>query len=154
MATLTERMLGAALLERTTYEEVERDRTATAQALGVVVLSSVAAGIGLGAGLSLAAPCPRRVPHRLGPSGRRLLGPAADARVESRRDGGPGTLRAAERLHGRPALAAVLRRVLGGAHSDPGHLLRRAHLRRHHPVRHRRGAARGAGPHAQRPVRA
>ena len=51
MATLTERMLGAALLERTTYEEVERDRTATAQALGVVVLSSVAAGIGLGAGL-------------------------------------------------------------------------------------------------------
>src|SRR5436309_12827292 len=51
MATLTERMLGAALLERTTYEEVERDRTATPQALGVVVLSSVADGIGLGAGL-------------------------------------------------------------------------------------------------------
>jgi hypothetical protein len=51
MATLAERMLGAARLERATYEEVEQDRTATGQALGVVVLSSVAAGLGLGAGL-------------------------------------------------------------------------------------------------------
>ena len=50
MATFAERMLGAARLERTTYEEVERDRKATGQALGVVVLSSVAAGLGLGAG--------------------------------------------------------------------------------------------------------
>jgi hypothetical protein len=51
MATLAERMLGAARVERATYEEVEQDRTATGQALGVVVLSSVAAGLGLGAGL-------------------------------------------------------------------------------------------------------
>jgi hypothetical protein len=51
MATLAERMVGAARLERATYEEVEHDRTATGQALGVVVLSSVATGLGLGAGL-------------------------------------------------------------------------------------------------------
>jgi hypothetical protein len=51
MATLSERMLGAARLEAGTYEEVERDRTATTQALIVVVLTSLAAGIGLGAGL-------------------------------------------------------------------------------------------------------
>ena len=51
MAVFVERMLGAARLERPTYEEVERDRTATGQALGVVVLSAVATGIGLGAGL-------------------------------------------------------------------------------------------------------
>jgi hypothetical protein len=51
MATLVERMLGAARLERATYEEVEQDRRATGQALGVVVLSSLAAGLGLGAGL-------------------------------------------------------------------------------------------------------
>ena len=51
MAVFIERMLGAARLEGPTYEEVERDRTATNQALGVVVLSSVATGLGLGAGL-------------------------------------------------------------------------------------------------------
>ena len=51
MASLAERMVGAARLERTTYEEVEHDRTATGQALGVVVLSAVATGLGLGAGL-------------------------------------------------------------------------------------------------------
>ena len=51
MATLAERMVGAARFERATYEEVEQDRTATGQALGVVVLSSVAAGLGFGAGL-------------------------------------------------------------------------------------------------------
>ena len=51
MATLSERMLGAARLDAGTYEEVERDRTATTQALIVVVLTSLAAGIGLGAGL-------------------------------------------------------------------------------------------------------
>ena len=44
MATLTERMLGAALLERTTYEEVERDRTATAQALGVPCITTLHSG--------------------------------------------------------------------------------------------------------------
>ncbi|MDA2913284.1 YIP1 family protein [Acidobacteriia bacterium AH_259_A11_L15] len=46
MASLTERMVGAAKLDVHTYEEVEADTTATGQALGVVVLSSVAAGIG------------------------------------------------------------------------------------------------------------
>jgi hypothetical protein len=51
MATLADRMLGAARLEATTYEEVERDRTATTQALVVVVITSLAAGLGLGAGL-------------------------------------------------------------------------------------------------------
>jgi len=51
MGTLSERMLGAARLDAGTYEEVERDRTATTQALIVVVLTSLAAGIGLGAGL-------------------------------------------------------------------------------------------------------
>jgi len=51
MASLAERMVGAARLERATYEEVEHDRTATGQALGVVVLSAVATGLGLGAGL-------------------------------------------------------------------------------------------------------
>jgi hypothetical protein len=51
MATLSERMLGAARLEAATYEDVERDRTATTQALIVVVLTSLAAGLGFGAGL-------------------------------------------------------------------------------------------------------
>ena len=51
MATFVERMVGAARLERATYEAVEQDRTATGQALGVVVLSAVATGLGLGAGL-------------------------------------------------------------------------------------------------------
>lgn len=52
MATLGQRMLGAAKLDKAVYEEVENDRTATGQALGVVVLTSVATGIGLTAGLS------------------------------------------------------------------------------------------------------
>lgn len=51
MATLSERMLGAARLETATYEDVERDRTATPQALIVVVLTALAAGLGFGAGL-------------------------------------------------------------------------------------------------------
>jgi hypothetical protein len=46
MARLLSRMLRAALLERTLYEEVEADRGATAQAFAVVMLSAVAAGIG------------------------------------------------------------------------------------------------------------
>jgi hypothetical protein len=45
-------MLRAARLDKTLYEEVENDRTATGQALGVVVLVSAATGIGLTAGLS------------------------------------------------------------------------------------------------------
>ena len=47
MASLTERMLGAAKLDAATYEEVEADATATPQAMLVVVLASVAAGFGV-----------------------------------------------------------------------------------------------------------
>ncbi len=47
MASLTERMLGAAKLDVATYEEVEADVTATPQAMLVVVLASLAAGVGL-----------------------------------------------------------------------------------------------------------
>jgi hypothetical protein len=46
MASFTQRMMGAALLDVKTYEEVEADKTATGQAMTVVILSSVAAGIG------------------------------------------------------------------------------------------------------------
>jgi hypothetical protein len=46
MASLTERMLGAAKLDAATYEEVEADTTATPQAMLVVVLANLAAGIG------------------------------------------------------------------------------------------------------------
>jgi hypothetical protein len=46
MASLGERMVGAAKLDVGTYEEVEADTTATPQALIVVVLSALAAGIG------------------------------------------------------------------------------------------------------------
>lgn len=45
-ATFFRRLVGAAMLDAGTYEEVEADRTATAQALAVVVCSSLAAGIG------------------------------------------------------------------------------------------------------------
>ncbi len=50
MASMTERMIGAARLDAATYNEVEADQTATGQAMLVVVLSSVAAGIGAGGG--------------------------------------------------------------------------------------------------------
>ena len=46
MASFSERMIGAAMLNVNTYEEVEADSTAIGQAMGVVALSSVAAGIG------------------------------------------------------------------------------------------------------------
>src|SRR5262245_52930643 len=46
MASLTERMLGAAKLDPATYEEVEADATATPQAMLVVVLANLAAGVG------------------------------------------------------------------------------------------------------------
>jgi hypothetical protein len=46
MASITERMMGAARLDVATYTEVESDQTATSQAMLVVVISSVAAGIG------------------------------------------------------------------------------------------------------------
>lgn len=45
-ATFFRRLIGAAMLDAETYEEVEADRSATAQALAVVVFSSLAAGIG------------------------------------------------------------------------------------------------------------
>ena len=48
MASLSERMIGAAKLDVHTYEEVEADTNATGQSMMVVVLSSVAQGIGLG----------------------------------------------------------------------------------------------------------
>jgi hypothetical protein len=40
------RLIGAAVLDTGTYEEVEGDRSATFQALAVVVMSSLAAGVG------------------------------------------------------------------------------------------------------------
>jgi hypothetical protein len=46
MASITDRMIRAAKLDVTLYEEVEADKGAMGQAMGVVVLSSVAAGIG------------------------------------------------------------------------------------------------------------
>ncbi|MGH9786626.1 MAG: YIP1 family protein [Terriglobia bacterium] len=46
MASLTDRMIRAAQLDVSLYEEVEADRDATAQAMSVVVLSSLALGVG------------------------------------------------------------------------------------------------------------
>jgi hypothetical protein len=46
--SFTERMIGAARLDTSVYEEVETDRAATTQAMGVVLLSSVATGLGAG----------------------------------------------------------------------------------------------------------
>ena len=46
MASFVERMIGAARLNVSTYEEVGADTTASGQAMAVVVLSSVAAGVG------------------------------------------------------------------------------------------------------------
>lgn len=46
MASFSNRMLGAALLDVRTYEEVEADVAGTTQAMLVVVLSSLATGIG------------------------------------------------------------------------------------------------------------
>ena len=56
MSTFAERMIGAAVLDVATYEEVEADKTATTQAMGVVLLSSLAqgvAGAALGGGIGL-----------------------------------------------------------------------------------------------------
>jgi Yip1-like protein len=47
MASLTERMLGAAKLDAMIYEEVENDATATPQAMLVVVVANLAAGVGV-----------------------------------------------------------------------------------------------------------
>ncbi len=46
MASFTDRMIRAAKLDVTLYEEVEADKGTMGQAMGVVILSSVAAGIG------------------------------------------------------------------------------------------------------------
>ena len=46
MATLVERMQGAAMLSVATYEEVEHDHTATGQAAAVVAIAAVAQAIG------------------------------------------------------------------------------------------------------------
>ena len=46
MPKFIERMIRAAKLDVTLYEEVEADKTAMKQAIGVVVLSSLASGIG------------------------------------------------------------------------------------------------------------
>ncbi len=51
MASLSDRMLGAAKLDVHTYEEVEADTSAMGQSMWVVVLSSIAAGIGSGEGI-------------------------------------------------------------------------------------------------------
>ncbi len=48
MGNLLSRMIQAAKLDVTLYEEVEADSGAMGQAMGVVILSSVAAGIGTG----------------------------------------------------------------------------------------------------------
>ncbi len=47
MASLTDRMMRAAKLDVSLYEEVEADKEAMGQAMTVVILSSVAAGIGM-----------------------------------------------------------------------------------------------------------
>ncbi|MCE5249961.1 hypothetical protein LLG96_07045 [bacterium] len=46
MSRFTDRMIRAARLDVTLYEEVEADRGAMTQAMGVVALSSLAAGVG------------------------------------------------------------------------------------------------------------
>ena len=46
MNTFVRRLLGAAVLDASVYEEVEADQGATTQALAVVLLSSLAAGLG------------------------------------------------------------------------------------------------------------
>ena len=53
MMTFLRRVLGAAALDRSTYEEVEADRQAAAQAVVIVLFASVAGGVGL---LGLGAP--------------------------------------------------------------------------------------------------
>src|SRR5262252_3250583 len=46
MTTFPHRLMGASVLDVTTYEEVEADRGATAQAFVVVLASSLAGGVG------------------------------------------------------------------------------------------------------------
>lgn len=51
MQTFMNRMVRAAKLDATLYEEIEADTGAMGQAVGVVVLAAVAAGLGAGRGL-------------------------------------------------------------------------------------------------------
>ena len=44
--TFLRRLVGAAMLDPATYEEIEADRSATTQAVAVVLLSSISAGLG------------------------------------------------------------------------------------------------------------
>ncbi len=44
--TYVRRLIGAAALDRTTYEDIESDETATSQAFATVILSGLAGGIG------------------------------------------------------------------------------------------------------------
>jgi predicted amidophosphoribosyltransferase len=60
-SNLFDRMIRAARLDASLYEEVERDETATTQALIVVIISSFCAGIGTAIGQFL---CRYRHSHR------------------------------------------------------------------------------------------
>ncbi|HEY7679698.1 MAG TPA: YIP1 family protein [Terriglobia bacterium] len=53
MASFADRMIRAARLDASLYEEVERDQGATGQAMLVVILSSLAAGIGVFRGIGV-----------------------------------------------------------------------------------------------------
>ena len=46
MATMVERMIGAAKLDARTFEEVEADPSAMGQAIGVILIATAASGIG------------------------------------------------------------------------------------------------------------
>jgi hypothetical protein len=48
MTTFPRRVIGAALLDGRTYEDVEADRHASGQAVAIALLASLAGGIGLG----------------------------------------------------------------------------------------------------------
>jgi hypothetical protein len=58
MNTFARRVLGALVLDKRTYEEVEADAGATGQAAGVIALASIAGGIGV---LGLGAQTPQSV---------------------------------------------------------------------------------------------
>ena len=47
MSSFTDRIIRAAKLDVSLYEEVEADKGAMGQAMAVVVLSSIAAGVGI-----------------------------------------------------------------------------------------------------------
>ena len=53
MASLTDRMIRAAKLDVSLYEEVEQDRDAFGQAMTVVILSSLATGVGAVSGVGI-----------------------------------------------------------------------------------------------------